>query len=84
MPADAISIQTTQYSHRHERGSGCWHRETACYGLRRLVLCTACAAALTGETCQRELPQAARRASPALAARSRRKARGQAEDQAYF
>ena len=46
---------------RHERGSGCWHRETACYGLRRLVLCTACAAALTGETCQRVLSPGATR-----------------------
>jgi len=29
-------------------GPGCWHRDTARYGLRRLVLCTACAAGLPG------------------------------------
>jgi hypothetical protein len=35
---------------------GCWNRDTARYGLRRLVLCTACAAALQGQVYQRELP----------------------------
>ena len=29
-------------------GPGCWNRDTARYGLRRLPLCTACAAALQG------------------------------------
>ena len=32
---------------------GCWNRDTARYGLRRLVLCTACAAALQGQVYQR-------------------------------
>ena len=27
-------------------GPGCWNRDTARYDLRRLILCTACAAAL--------------------------------------
>jgi hypothetical protein len=34
----------------------CWQRDAARYGLRRLVLCTACAAALQGQVHQRELP----------------------------
>jgi hypothetical protein len=42
-------------------GPGCYQRDTARYGLRRLALCTACAAALQGETYQRPLsPSAAR------------------------
>jgi len=36
-------------------GPGCWQRDTARYGLRHLVLCTACAAALAGEVYQRKL-----------------------------
>lgn len=39
----------------------CWNRDTARYGLRRLVLCTACAAALQGHTYQREMPPGAER-----------------------
>jgi hypothetical protein len=42
-------------------GPGCFQRDTACYGLRRLVLCTACAAALQGQVYQRELPPGAER-----------------------
>jgi hypothetical protein len=34
-------------------GPGCWNRDTARYGLRRLVLCTACASALQGQAYQR-------------------------------
>jgi hypothetical protein len=34
-------------------GHGCWNRDTARYGLRRQVLCHACAAALQGKTYQR-------------------------------
>lgn len=34
-------------------GPGCWNRDTARYGLRSLVLCTACAAALQGNVYQR-------------------------------
>ena len=42
-------------------GPGCFQRDTARYGLRRLVLCTACAAALRGQAYQRPLsPSAAR------------------------
>jgi ABC-type arginine/histidine transport system permease subunit len=39
-----------------------WNRDTARYGLRRLVLCTACAAALQGHVYQREVPAGAVRA----------------------
>jgi hypothetical protein len=42
-------------------GPGCWNRDTARYGLRRLVLCTACAAALQGHVHQRQLPESAAR-----------------------
>jgi hypothetical protein len=42
-------------------GPGCWNRDTARYGLRRLVLCTACAAALQGHVYQREMPPSAAR-----------------------
>jgi len=35
-------------------GPGCWERNTSRYGLRRLPLCPACAAALGGETYQRK------------------------------
>jgi hypothetical protein len=41
---------------------GCWQRDTARYGLRRPVLCTACAAALQGEAYKREPPPGAARA----------------------
>jgi hypothetical protein len=43
-------------------GPGCWNRDTARYGLRRLVLCTACASALQGQTHKREVPETAARA----------------------
>jgi hypothetical protein len=43
-------------------GPGCLNRDTARYGLRRLVLCTACAAALQGQVHQRQLPESAARA----------------------
>jgi hypothetical protein len=42
-------------------GPGCFQRDTARYGLRRLVLCRACAAALQGQTYQREIPPGAAR-----------------------
>ena len=42
-------------------GPGCWQRDTARYGLRRIPLCTACRAALEGGTCQREIPPGAAR-----------------------
>lgn len=42
-------------------GPGCWQRDTARYGLRRLVLFTACAAALQGHALQREMPPGAER-----------------------
>jgi hypothetical protein len=42
-------------------GPGCWNRDTARYGLRRLVLCTACAA-LQGHVYKREIPESAARA----------------------
>ena len=42
-------------------GPGCWNRDTARYGLRRLPLCTACAAALQGNVHQREVPEGAAR-----------------------
>jgi hypothetical protein len=44
-------------------GAGCWNRDTARYGLRRLVLCTACAAALQGHVHQRQPPESAARAA---------------------
>jgi hypothetical protein len=37
-------------------GPGCFQRDTRTYGLRKLPLCAACAAALQGHTYQRELP----------------------------
>ena len=43
-------------------GPGCWQRNTAIFGLRRLPLCPACAAALEGRTYQREVPESAARA----------------------
>lgn len=42
-------------------GPGCWQRDTSRYGLRRLPLCPACAAALEGRTYQREVPSGAAR-----------------------
>jgi hypothetical protein len=39
-----------------------WNRDTGRYGLRRLVLCTACAAALQGHDYKREVPERAARA----------------------
>jgi hypothetical protein len=39
----------------------CWQRDTRKYGLRKLPLCTACAAALQGEIYQREPPPGAAR-----------------------
>ena len=40
-----------------------WNRDTGRYGLRRLVLCTACAAAPQGQDYKREmLPESAARA----------------------
>jgi hypothetical protein len=43
-------------------GPGCWNRDTARYGLRHLVLCTACAAALQGQVHKRQPPEATARA----------------------
>jgi hypothetical protein len=43
-------------------GPGCFGRDTRKYGLRKLPLCTACAAALQGETYKREPPPSAVRA----------------------
>jgi hypothetical protein len=43
-------------------GPGCFQRDTRRYGLRKLPLCTAYAAALEGRTYQREIPPAAARA----------------------
>ncbi len=42
-------------------GPGCWQRNTARYGLRRVPLCPACVSALRGETYQREIPPGAAR-----------------------
>ena len=42
-------------------GPGCFQRDTRTYGLRDLPLCTACAAALQGETYRREVPPGAAR-----------------------
>jgi anti-sigma factor RsiW len=42
-------------------GPGCWQRDTRMYGLRKLPLCTACAAVLEGRTYQREIPPGAAR-----------------------
>jgi hypothetical protein len=42
-------------------GPGCFQRDTRRYGLRRLPLCTACAAALQGQAYQREAPPGAAR-----------------------
>jgi hypothetical protein len=39
-----------------------WNRDTGRYSLRRLVLCTACAAALQGRDYKREVPESAARA----------------------
>jgi hypothetical protein len=36
--------------------------DTACYGLRRMVLCTACAAVLQGQDYKREVPESVARA----------------------
>ncbi len=44
-------------------GHGCWNRDTARYGLRRLVLCRACVAALQGDTYKRKAPPGAARAT---------------------
>jgi len=41
---------------------GCWNRDTARYGLRHLVRCTSCAAALHGQVHQRQPPPGAARA----------------------
>ena len=38
-----------------------WNRDTGRYGLRRLVLCTACAAALQGQDYKREVPESGTR-----------------------
>ncbi len=43
-------------------GPGCFQRDTRKYGLRELPLCTACAAALQGQTYKRDLPPGAARA----------------------
>jgi hypothetical protein len=43
-------------------GPGCFQRDTRKYGLRSLLLCPACAAALQGRTYQREIPPSAARA----------------------
>jgi hypothetical protein len=43
-------------------GPGCWNRDTARHGLRRLALCTACAAALQGRVYKRAVPESAARA----------------------
>lgn len=40
---------------------GCWNRDTARYGLRRLVPCTACPAAPQGQVHQREVPESGAR-----------------------
>jgi hypothetical protein len=37
----------------------CWERNTSRYGLRRVPLCPACAAALQGRTYQRDIPPSA-------------------------
>ncbi len=42
-------------------GFGCWERNTSCYGLRKLPLCPACAAALEGHAYQRDIPPGAAR-----------------------
>ena len=42
-------------------GFGCWQRNTSRYGLRKLPLCPACAAALEGRTYQRQIPPGAAR-----------------------
>src|SRR5690349_20716916 len=42
-------------------GPGCWQRDTFRYGLRKLPLCPAWAAALRGEVYQREIPASAAR-----------------------
>ncbi len=39
----------------------CWQRDTCLFGLRKLPLCPACAAALEGRTYQREIPPSAAR-----------------------
>jgi len=40
---------------------GCFQRDTRKYGLRKLPLCTACAAALQGQVHKREAPPSAAR-----------------------
>ena len=47
---------------------GCWNRNTARYGLRRIPLCRACAAALTGKTYLRFAAPAQARAIKGTAA----------------
>jgi len=42
-------------------GPGCWEKSTSRYGLRRLPLCPACAAALQGRVYQRAIPDSAAR-----------------------
>lgn len=44
-------------------GPGCWQRDTSRYGLRRVPLCPACAAALGGEIHHRPAPPGATRAA---------------------
>jgi hypothetical protein len=50
-------------------GPQCWERNTSRYGLRRVPLCPACAAALEGQTYQREIPPGAARVIGGTAAR---------------
>jgi hypothetical protein len=40
---------------------GCWQKDTRACGLRKLPLCTACAAAIQGREHKRELPPSAAR-----------------------
>jgi hypothetical protein len=42
-------------------GPGCLERNTRRYGLRKLPLCAACAAALQGHVYKREIPPGAER-----------------------
>jgi len=46
----------------------CWQRNTRKYGLRKLPLCPACAAALAGQVYQRPISPAAARAIASTAA----------------
>jgi hypothetical protein len=55
-------------------GPGCWQRNTSRYGLRRVPLCPACAAALRGQGYKREpLPGAARLSTAKLGGRRARR-----------